>query len=555
MKNKTKIISLAFFTIAAAGAATFAINSLNTSKASAANAIPDSKGITKDGFVYSIKNGEAAITGYSFNPENNTFYGAKGSNGHYYGVSTMAATYDEAKAICEERGGHLVTIDTYSEKYDMDEFAEMINYPFFIGGNSVSTRICAEEKLPTFSWIFGTWQPPFATIENEENYPLVMTNEQLVDLSNPNNYYEGWEDNYYGYTKLNITTYFVCEWDENEPQDYHEVKRDFVIPKTINGAPVTSLSKKAFPTTNGDNTYLNSVTINAKIKTLEAGIFENAFSLTSVKLPSTLVTIEEKAFYDCRSLTSITIPDKVTTIGDSAFARTNLDTLKLGKRVKTIGDYAFFNNELEEVTIPASVRTIGEGAFLLNYPLKKVTMENGVTTIKRGAFDCCINLETINFPSSLKSLAGDVIRRTDVDTLYVPANAKLNFDISDPIWSKIDPKDGYLSIGYYRQLSSSTLFNVVFEDGRKTIEANAVKNVGAYIVVVPKSVTTIKKDAFANSGNGPWAYRSINNLYLPDTFKNKSEEYLKDICGGRIDDINIHFYSDNSEWEDKLMHF
>ncbi len=77
-----------------------------------------------------------------------------------------------------------------------------------------------------------------------------------------------------------------------------------IIPRTINGNPVTSI---------GNNAFFGKSTV------------------TSVTIFGTnLTSIGSQAFYNCAALSSVTIPDSVT----------------------SIGDYAFFGCGLTSVTIP-----------------------------------------------------------------------------------------------------------------------------------------------------------------------------------------------------------
>ena len=67
---------------------------------------------------------------------------------------------------------------------------------------------------------------------------------------------------------------------------------DLIIPKTIDGYPVTSIGSSAFWYCTG---------------------------LTGITIPDAVTNIDAYAFYNCTSLTSVTIPNRVTTVGDFAF--------------------------------------------------------------------------------------------------------------------------------------------------------------------------------------------------------------------------------------------
>ena len=70
---------------------------------------------------------------------------------------------------------------------------------------------------------------------------------------------------------------------------YSGKNMDLVIPKTIEGYPVTRIGKSAF----SEHEYLNSVII-----------------------PDGVVAIDEKAFYECIELTRVELPESLVTIGD-----------------------------------------------------------------------------------------------------------------------------------------------------------------------------------------------------------------------------------------------
>jgi hypothetical protein len=88
-----------------------------------------------------------------------------------------------------------------------------------------------------------------------------------------------------------------------------------VIPKKINGLPVTIIG---------------------------TGAFSSLSNLTSVTLPDNVASIYSQAFYNCTGLTNVTLGNGVTTIGDYAFEYcTNLSNVTIPASIQSLGNYAF----------------------------------------------------------------------------------------------------------------------------------------------------------------------------------------------------------------------
>ena len=69
--------------------------------------------------------------------------------------------------------------------------------------------------------------------------------------------------------------------------------------------------------------------------------------------------------------------------------------------VTSIGSYAFsFDLSVTDVTLPSSLKTIGRNAFWGCYGLTSVVIPEGVTTIGAYAFEQCTSIETITVPAS-----------------------------------------------------------------------------------------------------------------------------------------------------------
>ena len=113
-----------------------------------------------------------------------------------------------------------------------------------------------------------------------------------------------------------------------------------VIPRYIEGKPVTVISNRAFYT----NTKLRRVVISDKLERIFPDAFKNCRNLEELVIPPNagLSNIGDNAFEHCVSLKKVTFPESLERIGRWAFGQ-------------CIG--------LETVVIPNAISSIGFGAF------------------------------------------------------------------------------------------------------------------------------------------------------------------------------------------------
>lgn len=215
---------------------------------------------------------------------------------------------------------------------------------------------------------------------------------------------------------------------------------EFSISSVVIESGVTSIGAYAF-----DTCYLKSITIPDSVTSVGAGAFEDCSRLESVTIPSGVTSIGARAFNGCSKLESVMIPDSVTSVGENAFAGTsyytndaNWDngilysgniliaandsafsgscTIKAG--TKFIADKAFSGSrKVKEIVIPDSVTSIGEYAFDNSY-LEKVTLGKGVTSIGKGAFSMCPNLNMITIDKNVTSIGEDAFKSCGTFSIY-----------------------------------------------------------------------------------------------------------------------------------------
>ena len=192
-----------------------------------------------------------------------------------------------------------------------------------------------------------------------------------------------------------------------------------------------------------ENKEITHLVIPNDVDTIEAHVFSNCRSLKKVSIPEGVKTIENHAFSECVNLETITIPTSVTAIGMQTFYHCsalksleipdgiegieyglmtnceNLETIVIGKDVKLISSTAFEGcKNLKKVIIRRLDTWCGIKCYsnplsiakhLYIYPNSEIinlVIPDGVEKISENAFSYCVNLRSVRFPPSLKSIEG-----------------------------------------------------------------------------------------------------------------------------------------------------
>lgn len=192
---------------------------------------------------------------------------------------------------------------------------------------------------------------------------------------------------------------------------------------------VTEIADKAFHNPYSNREYIKEIVLPSTLKKIGEQSFGNLF-IKNFSLPEGLIEIGERAFENNKGLKDLTIPKSVKVIKDYAFSGcVQLKTITfLGK--PEFGDYVFNRTAIsgktidltvfgemipegtfyqatgfDSINIPDVVKTIGCNAFA--YSSVRCVDFGAVECIQDRAFAYCNNIESINFPDTIKEISAE----------------------------------------------------------------------------------------------------------------------------------------------------
>ena len=292
------------------------------------------------------------------------------------------------------------------------------------GGCTVLTEVLLENGSTLTSGQLGVDASKIATYWNEDNLTWTLTADGTMTISGK------------GAMKEDYNTYYSPAYDNEN------------IKKVVIEDGVTSIGEYAFSGCRS----LTDITIPGSVTSIGDSAFEWCTGLTSIEIPEGVTSIGEFVFFGCYKLTEVflengskltsgnlgvnesiigtywnegdltwtlTADGTLTISGTGAMKdysydspacdNSNIKKVVIEEDVTSIGDSAFSDcRSLTDITIPGSVTSIGNGVFFGCSSLTDITIPSSVTSIGESAFESCTDLTSITIPKSVTSIGSNV---------------------------------------------------------------------------------------------------------------------------------------------------
>ena len=276
--------------------------------------------------------------------------------------------------------------------------------------------------------------------------------------------------------------------------DYIGSETELSLPGDYNGEKY-EIGKYAFTC----REELTSVIIPDGVTVIGYDAFSYCYGLTDIIIPDSVTRIENLAFYSCSNLSSVSLPDSLISVGSGVFDYCPNIAINEYDNAYYIGN----------TSNPYLILLEGRSST-------SCTIHPDTVVIADHAFSGYPNLQSITFPSSVKSIGSWAFYNTGIETLVFEEGSQMvNID-SHAFYNcrelvEVVIPDSVLKIGDHAFADCFKLTSVVLGKGISEIGNDTFRRASALkYITIPNSVTAIKKYAFIHCN-------SLKDVYYTGT--------------------------------------
>lgn len=280
---------------------------------------------------------------------------------------------------------------------------------------------------------------------------------------------------------------------------------DIFIPSTYNGKPVIRIGYNAFSGIKS----INSVKIPSSVMFVEPMAFGECSNLISASMSNRLLSVAMDVFYGCANLKEIKI-SSLEAWSDIYFGYCSTPSYSVLN-----GATLYVNDEpVTELVVPSTVKEINSFAFS-GGNFTKVTISEGVETIKGFAFSNCNNLTSITIPKTVNQIDDkafyncekliEVYNLSKLDetkycekvlNTYKSLNVPSGVKVTEDGYLIYDDYFTYLLLGYLGDKTELVLPEYIEDNSYAIYDYAFSYNKNVKSVVIPAGVTKIGRYAF-----------------------------------------------------------